>query len=430
MNRTEQKPEKRPMSANSPARACTQGRHELGLKSYRKSTNTIKGQKDTDKGMVQIHPEGHIPDTRDDWDGFKDVFGYIDRVNILPENKELLKRFCRDAKLGKTIKKGVKKKVGPKRLAKYVQDLKKLDHYLKKPLDQVTQEDLELFITDLEDGNIESKKGRAFADETQVCIKKIVRKFYSWLLTGSKYVPDLVDWIDTSYKIKDGDYIKKDDLDLILTTLTSTTPEKLLRNRALLAFFFDSGARIDELYNVRFKHLELTDGNYRVRLEYSKTKARTISLPLCKEYLDAWLDIHPARNEPLAQVFPMTQNGIRKVTKRAGRFINHPRLIPHTLRKSSATYWANKLSRYQLCARFGWSMSSRQPDRYINIAGLDENKIIEAVETEKYHQVKEQNAQLTERMAAIEDVLHQLLANDKAELQKIVARVMGSTPRN
>lgn len=423
MNETNFQPQFMTRSANSPTQNSPRRCHKARLKGYQESIRTPINNKSNHKNMVQIHPEGHIPDGRDNWEAYTDLFGYIDRVDVLPENKELLKRFCRDAKLGKTIKKQSKKKVGHKRLAKYVQDLKKLDHYTKKPFDKLTQEDLELFITDLEDGNIQSINGKPFAEETQVCIKKIVQKFYSWLLTGSKYVPELVDWIDTSLKVKDGDYIKKEELDLLLSILTSTKPEKLIRNRALLSFFFDSGARLDELYNIRFKHLELVEGTYRVRIEFSKTKARTLSLPLCKEHLDAWIDIHPARNEPLAQLFPMTQNHIRKVTKRAGRLIKKERLIPHTLRKSSATYWANKLSRYQLCARLGWSMSSRQPDRYINIAGLDENKIIEVVETEKYQQVRAENTRLNERMASMEDLLHQLLAKDKEELVRIIARI-------
>lgn len=423
MKEEQKEPQKVPEDSDSPARARLILWNKTGLKSYQINNKGINRKTATKRTMVEIHPEGHIKDSRDNWEGFTDIFRYIEKSKLLPENKELLSRFCRDAKIGKTIKKGAKKKIGKKRLAKYVQDLKKLDRFLKKPLSEATQEDLELFISELEDGNIQQKNGKPYAPETQIAIKKIIIKFYSWLHTGNTYRPELVEWIDTSIKLPDARYIKKEQLDQLLSILTSNDPRVLVRNRALLCVFFDSGARLDELYNMRLKHLEHSSGNYKVRIEFSKTKARTVSLPLYKEYLEAWLDIHPARDNPLAQLFPMTQNHIRQVTKRAGSIINEPRLTPHTLRKSAATYWAGKLNRYQLCSRMGWAMSSRQPDRYINIAGLDEQAVIDIVETEKVHKVEAENAQLNHRLSIMEDTLRRLMSEEKEELKKIIARI-------
>ncbi len=40
------------------------------------------------------------------------------------------------------------------------------------------------------------------------------------------------------------------------------------------------------------------------------------------------------------------------------------------LRHSSATYWAPKMNRYQLCAKYGWAFSSDMPDRYIGRKGI------------------------------------------------------------
>ena len=45
---------------------------------------------------------------------------------------------------------------------------------------------------------------------------------------------------------------------------------------------------------------------------------------------------------------------------------------PHLLRHASATYWANKLPYFKFCKRFGWTMTSGMPQRYIDRAGVDE----------------------------------------------------------
>jgi hypothetical protein len=45
------------------------------------------------------------------------------------------------------------------------------------------------------------------------------------------------------------------------------------------------------------------------------------------------------------------------------------RVTPHMLNHSSATYWAPKMNRYQLRAKYGLAFSSNMPDRYIERKG-------------------------------------------------------------
>ena len=44
----------------------------------------------------------------------------------------------------------------------------------------------------------------------------------------------------------------------------------------------------------------------------------------------------------------------------------------YLLRHTSATYWANKLPYFKFCKRFGWTMTSNMPQRYIDREGTDE----------------------------------------------------------
>ena len=60
---------------------------------------------------------------------------------------------------------------------------------------------------------------------------------------------------------------------------------------------------------------------------------------------------------------------------RLGKRILNKRVHPHMFRKSSATFYASKLNRQQLCKKFGWTFSSDVVDVYINRAGVDEFEV-------------------------------------------------------
>ena len=51
----------------------------------------------------------------------------------------------------------------------------------------------------------------------------------------------------------------------------------------------------------------------------------------------------------------------------------------HLFRHSSATYYASRLNRQQLCIRYGWSFSSEMCDVYVSRAGMDNKEIDEAM---------------------------------------------------
>lgn len=384
---------------------------------YQKAEQGLNAAPQKPQRMVPIHPEGRIVDRKYQWRGVTDIYTLLADSALLSENKALLEAFIRDAELGKTIKNKAKKKVGALRLVKYLQDLKKLDAYFRKPLDQVTQPEMERFITDLEKGRLTQKSGKPYAAETQVCMKKVVMKFYRWLRK-----PELIEWIDTSYELKDYRAISKEQLDTILNLMTSNSPANLARNRAMLAFLFDSGCRADELLNVRLKDLTMEKGDYKVRIEVSKTKKRTMLLPLCTRYLEPWLDVHPARTEPGAQLFPLAYHALVNQVARAGQIIKL-KLTPHSLRHGAATYWARHLSRYQLCYRFGWGMSSKQPDRYIDQEGLDQDIVKDVVEADAVRKYAAENDELRRRLAMLEEQMGRFLQEDKAELQRIITLV-------
>lgn len=398
------------IASNSPARTCSSNVvPKKGYYWYEFSEQPLKKTGYYDRPM-KIYPEGHIPI----WNvTFEHIQARLDanKDGFMLANLELVKRFVTEAKTGKTITNRYNKKVGVKRILKYLQDLKKLDQHMGKPLDQATAEDIERFVLDLEEGRITTAKGQPYKPETQAVIKKLVKKFYKWL-----HKLDLVAGIDTSLEPKEYSAIKKEQVDNIANICKSNKTHLLLRNRALIMVLFDAGVRADELLNVRLKHISKENGVYKLRVEFSKTKKRTISIPFCTKYLDEWLDLHPLRTEPLAQLFPMNYNRLRKLVIRLGNIIN-VQITPHSLRHSSATYWCQHLTPYELCYRMGWGMSSKMPQRYIDREGLPQEKASTIVKAARVEQLEQDNSNLARRLAILEDQLNRL---DIEEATKIV----------
>jgi len=330
---------------------------------------------------------------------------------ILPANKKLILEFLRDAELGKTIKNRAKKKIGESRLAKYLYRLRDLSHYFNKSFLAVTEKDMEQFIYALERGKIAGKKWK---ERTKVDIKNNIKKFWKWLYAGKKAKRDeygdlrIINWIDTSLKEKEIPAITREEAE-ILANACST------KYKALVKLLFDSGARIEELLNVTIGDLTRKDDCYKMRIKFSKTKPRTISVPMCTEELEEWLRVHPNKESPGAYLFPINYDAIRMELTRKANMVLGKKVTPHILRHSSATYYCNKLSPFQLCYRYGWSMSSRMPARYIDREGIVEEKTAEIIKSDEVNELKKKNRLLNEEF--------QRLKEDHTELRSMVGNV-------
>lgn len=72
-------------------------------------------------------------------------------------------------------------------------------------------------------------------------------------------------------------------------------------------------------------------------------------------------------------MFNKNYDAMRMFLRRLGQRVLKKHVHPHLFRHSSATYYATKLNRQELCYRNGWRFSSDMPDIYISRAGM-ENK--------------------------------------------------------
>ena len=183
--------------------------------------------------------------------------------------------------------------------------------------------------------------------------------------------------------------------------------------------FFDGGFRIGELLNIRLHHVRLKNFDsggsskncFVLRVPFSKTLRRTVAVPMhaTAKWLKMWLEEHPAKPvinddgtlsalDVTSQLFPITENAVRQMIRRIGRRALKKRVYPHLLRHSSATYWSNKLPYFKFCKRFGWTMTSNMPQRYIDREGVDELSVVEIYYKDTHGKPHPVNKELLNRM--------------------------------
>jgi len=340
--------------------------------------------------------------------------------DLSESNRDLILRYLKDSELGKTIKKGQKRKIGAGRNLQAAGYLYKMcKDWFKKDLDKVTEKDMEEFILKFDRGEHLTQYNRPYSSESKSNIKKFIKKFYKWLLGNGRFYPELVDWIDTSKRESQVKAIPR--LKNGVQDIVDLIPD--IKRKALVRVAFDSGFRQGELLNCRIRDLEITEeGNYYLTCRYSKTKARTVSLPFSSKILERWLKEHPKKDQPDAQLWQISRPMYYKTVKLYGKKAHKMNITVHMIRHTSATFWAPKLDRTTFCKRFGWSYSSGMPDRYIDFSKINENKIIDAVKIERYSEVqKELEEQKVQNMNLKESFKRQ--EQEFKELKKLLLAI-------
>ena len=298
----------------------------------------------------------------------------ISNWRITREEKADLIRFLNDLALGK-VNRG--KRISEGRQLKYLDMLKTPLEYFRKPSSRLTVKDVEDLELALTSNKIKSCKNQPFAMVTKADIKRLLRIYLKWKLGDGEKFRKLCGWLDTRVQRKTPDYLSEQEIEKLYKAC------KDAEQRYFMAVLFDSGARAEEFHNIRHEDVQLpkNDNNYvklALKEEYSKTKGRTISL-YWKYSLEAVRDYLKEREaqgirsqEP---VFAKKYDVMRQWLYRLGRKILNKSVHYHLFRHSSATYYAPKMNRQQLCYRYGWTFSSDMPDVYISRAGMENNEL-------------------------------------------------------
>src|SRR3989338_5474890 len=272
--------------------------------------------------------------------------------DICETEKKDLMEFIRLGKLGKINK---RKKHTDSRCMKYLDILRIPLAYFKKDCTEITIEEMEKFDECLSNDEIRNKRtGKTLAQNTKVEIRKLFKVYLRWKLREDplKY-QKLTDWLDTTYKSKTPEYLSEEEIISLLDGCKNDT------ERFIVCVLFDC------------------------KEEYSKTKGRKIGMywlkseTVIRKYLKG---LKSTKKDE--QLFSGSYDNTRKFLKRLGWRVLNRNVHPHLFRHASATYYASRLNRQELCIRYAWSFTSSMPDLYIARAGLDQRKIMETFKSE------------------------------------------------
>lgn len=309
--------------------------------------------------------------------------------------------FVADLELGK-VNRG--RKTGEAAQAKYLDMLKISLEYFNKPIARITLKDVERFEQALTSNQIQSRMKKApYSEVTKVDLRKALKAFLRWRLGEAKGIR-LAGWLDTRDRPKTPDFLTEPEVDQLYRKCHTA------EQRYMVALLFDSGARAEEFLNIRCEDIRIPEGKENfvkltLKEEYSKTKGRTISL----YWRHSAIAVLEYFKERIAQgikaqdpVFDKTYDAMRMFLSRLGRKVLDRHVHPHLFRHSSATYYATKLNRQELCYRYGWRFSSNMPDVYISRAGMESKELDQKFTATELSTVKDQLVQV-EQSAKIKD---------------------------
>lgn len=273
------------------------------------------------------------------------------------------------------------------------------EHLKDKPFEEAVKKDLKAFFekqtqtrvwrSRRKDGTVVERKRTVPLKRTTLLLRKqIVKTFYKTLFGLEDGYPECVRWLKTarrrSDRIPTDELIARKDLECMLAGARDA------RERAYVALQGDSGARPGELCSVRLRHVEFDpDPKFGVVIMMPthtpglKTGARRLQLFDCAEYVRAWIEEHPFRDDPdaplllsnslrapWARMNPKALTGFfKRLAKRVGVTKNVTcRLFRHTAATERARLgWQES----ELRNFFGWSPDSDMPSVYVHLAGKD-----------------------------------------------------------
>lgn len=283
------------------------------------------------------------------------------------------------------------------RIGKYTDVLRFWALWLGKDFDKANKEDIAPIVTKLQ-------LNPKYSAWTKQVYKVMLKRFYKWLRKCEpKEYPPEVKWI--SARIKqcekrlpgEGELIKEEDVQKLLNVTTQP------RDRALISMLWESGCRIGELCSLCLLNIEIDKYGILITVQ-GKTGSRKLRLVSSTQYLSAWLNSHPFKNDKTSPLWinidhlkirqPIHYRGISKVLREAFRKAEiKKRCNPHLFRHSRATYLANYLTEFQMNQYFGWVQGSDMPSTYVHMSGREVDSAILALNGVKTSEKKEDGAQ-------------------------------------
>jgi|SRR3989344_662534 len=320
-----------------------------------------------------------------------------------------------------TIEKGLTER----RQLRLINDMILFFKIYKKPTDKLTREELEKFKEDLLNDKITKHDGKPYKDTIKEGLTESVVRYVEYLYPKkinsfiSKTNKPFRKWFIIRSKNKTPEILTEQEVKKLYKEA------KPLWQKYALCVLFDSGSRIEEFLNFRFEDFESPTKNfpyYQIdfREEYSKTAGRKVGLywEHCTEAVAKYME-SIEKKDPKDRVLEVGYDTVRMFLTRIGKKVLDKRIYAHMFRKSSATFYASKLNRQQLCKRYGWRFSSDVVDVYINRAGIDEFEVKEVMLDDDISTIRKENKELKTQFDIREKEYSLMFAHLTKELESL-----------
>lgn len=229
-----------------------------------------------------------------------------------------------------------------------------------------------------------------YKEWTKRDFKVVIKRFYRWIREkeGQEFhrgeYPVEVKWINTGKKNHNrklpNQLLTIDDVKLLANNTNN------LRDRCLIFFLYETGARIGEIMNIKIRDVEFDKYGALINL-FGKTGARKIRIIASSPSISSWLIEHPSREKQESLLFcglwskkrgeDISYNTINKMLRETKETTGITKPVnPHHFRHSRATELAKKLTESQLCTYMGWVQGSQEAATYVHLSGRDMDKAI------------------------------------------------------
>lgn len=301
---------------------------------------------------------------------------------ILPENFEHIKNHIRRMKAAD---------MRERTLANHYEVLTNFGKWCKKPFTALTPDDM-LDYSDWLDRQACAPAGRKKKELTNTEAKAAkIKKLsagtkYARQATVKAFLKNINTEAATAIKAKmtharklPEDLLTKEDIEALLDFCPNA------RDRSLIAFLYESGARKGEMFSIRIKNVQFDENGTVITIPEGKTGARRIRLIFATSYLREWIEVHPCKHDrdailfcSLREPYPrLTDEGLRdQLTKIAGKAGIMKRVNAHAFRHARATHLAEHLTEQQLKKYLGWTEGSNMAAVYVHLSGKDIDKAI------------------------------------------------------
>ena len=282
-----------------------------------------------------------------------------------------------------------------------------LERGLGTDFEKITKEKVEEFVAALHRNTFKKLDKKHFSGSTKSDIKKFLRQFYKWYKGENSFYPKEVVWIRTRISKeelpKEKPILKIDEVVQLANTFSK------IEFRILVLLLFDSGFRIQEMLSVTKKDITWEEYDeqqkcFWVQCNESKTLTRKIPVPFFTEDLKSFFNSSYFQSlKDNDKVFKISYPYFLGRLKENSYKLFKVKISPHSLRHSSATYYAKEFDGNMnlLAERYGWSYSSDELRTYIRRSGAYQKAGAKKVFTNDVMRIREENEVLKELVSKL-----------------------------